>query len=148
MLCELFVKNLALLDDIRLSFEPGLTVISGETGAGKSLIVESLALMMGQKASPSLIREGQKEAVVEAVWDISKYPKLKEMLVQEGLSQEDEMIVRRVVTLEGRNKATLNGQTVTLSQLSEFVSLILENAGQYDQHLLLSSDSYLSFLDA
>ncbi|HBF13806.1 MAG TPA: DNA repair protein RecN [Deltaproteobacteria bacterium] len=148
MLCELFVKNLALLDDIRLSFEPGLTVISGETGAGKSLIVESLALMMGQKASPSLIREGQKEAVVEAVWDILKYPKLKEKLAEEGLDQEDEMIVRRVVTLEGRNKATLNGQTVTLSQLSEFVSLMLDNAGQHDQHLLLYADSYLSFLDA
>lgn len=148
MLVELYVKNLALIEEIRLSFHQGFSVVSGETGAGKSLFVESLNLLLGARASTNLVRRGQEEAVIEAVFDIQKLPHLRDLIQDMGLVQEDDLILRRLISAKGKSRAFVNGQALSLSQLSQISFELVDFSGQHDQQVLLNEEKHLFLFDS
>lgn len=147
MLTELYVKNFALIEELRLKFEGGLTVISGETGTGKSILVEALGLLLGERADLDLIRTGSGEAVIEAIFDISSNNKLKKLLGEAGLDEGNELILRRILISEGRSRIYANGRTITLSQLEELTRPLVDLSGQHESQNLLKTEHHLSLLD-
>ena len=111
MLVSIAVRDLVLIDGLTLELGEGLNVLSGETGAGKSILVDALALVLGGRARPEVIRTGRDAAEVEALFDLSKLPHLKKQLEDDGLpSDGDDLVVRRVVSSNGRSKAYVNGR--------------------------------------
>lgn len=110
MLRELRVRNFAVIDEVRLELEPGLTVLSGETGAGKSILVEALSLLLGERASSDLVRQGEDRALVEGRFDLATRPELIERCAEAGLEVDDGwLIVRRELQRAGRNRVWVNG---------------------------------------
>lgn len=147
MLTELFVKNFALIDEIRLSFGKGFSIISGETGAGKSILVGALGLAIGGRASPTMIRTGEKEAVIEAVFDTGDHTILKVLLEEWSLNDNNQVLIRRHLSAEGKNRIYVNGQSASLSQLEKIGSFLVDLAGQHDQQILLNEENHLPLLD-
>ena len=132
MIRHLRIRNLATIEDVRLDLEPGLTVLTGETGAGKSMIIDSLRLVCGEKGSADLVRAGAAEAVVEAIAD---------------LSDASERIVQRAVAGEGPGKAYLDGVLVPVKKLKEAASGLVDIYGQNDHVFLLQTEHHLHYLD-
>src|SRR5437762_13080076 len=118
MLRYLHIKNLALIDDLELSFDRGLNVITGETGAGKSLLMQALGLAVGGRAVAELIRHEAQEAVVEAIFEIEG-PHIARLLEQSGYSADGELLVRRVISQNGRGRVYLNGTLATVTRSEE-----------------------------
>lgn len=147
MISELFVKNLALIGELRLEWGKGLNILSGETGAGKSLLVESVNLILGGKSTPEVIREGCEEASVEAVFSVDD-KRFLEMLDEAGFEKTEEVIIRRIISKNGRSRAFLNGAQVTLPQLQEFGSYLIDLTGQHSQQKLLQTKYHGEVLDA
>ncbi|MBI4688062.1 MAG: DNA repair protein RecN [Nitrospirae bacterium] len=150
MLRELHIKNLAIIDDITISFGKGLNVLTGETGVGKSIIIDALCLVLGERASGELIRSGEKEAVVEAFFDIPQnfLPKTTQGLLSDmGIDPEDGIITKRVISSEGRGRAYINNSMVTAQALSEVSKDIIDIHGQYEHQSLLSPENQLILLD-
>lgn len=147
MISELFVKNLALIGELRLEWGKGLNILSGETGAGKSLLVESVNLILGGKSTPEVIREGCEEASVEAVFSVDD-KRFLEMLDEAGFEKTEDVIVRRIISKNGRSRAFLNGAQVTLPQLQEFGSYLIDLTGQHSQQKLLQTKYHGEVLDA
>ncbi|MBX7149740.1 DNA repair protein RecN [bacterium] len=145
MLLHLSIHNFALIEKADLDFTSGFTVLSGETGAGKSILIEALGLMVGEKANTDIVRHGFKEAVVEGVFQVSA--ELKELLETMGLDEGNELIIRRHVALEGRSKIFANGKSLTLSQLQEIGPLLIDISGQHENQVLLNPKNYISILD-
>src|ERR1035438_9643166 len=104
MLTDLSITNVAIIDSLRLSFRPGLTMLTGETGAGKSIIIDAVGLIMGGRASADLIRSGEEEAVVEALFDISALPEIKQQLSEAGFDAEGELLIKRSLSRGGKNR--------------------------------------------
>lgn len=119
MLTDLSIRNIAIIEQLHLSLGPGLTMLTGETGAGKSIIIDSLSLLSGGRAVAELIRSGEEEATVEAVFDISRQPELAASLADAGIESDGELLVKRIVNRSGRNRIYLNGSLATLAQLAE-----------------------------
>ncbi|HLN92970.1 MAG TPA: AAA family ATPase, partial [Thermoanaerobaculia bacterium] len=109
MLIELTVRNLAIFEDVRVPFSAGLNVVTGETGAGKSLLVEAIRLALGEKADPVAVRTGEPEAEVTALFDLSRRDDLRDAWEEAGLTWEEEVVLRRVLPAAGRSRAYLNG---------------------------------------
>jgi len=147
MLVELSVRNLAIFDDVRVPFSPGLNIVTGETGAGKSILVEAIRLALGEKSDPGAVRSGAEEAEVSARFDLSKREDLREHFEETGVSWEEELILHRVIPASGRSRAYLNGRMVSQSALSALSPLLVELVGQHSVHMLLSRSSALSALD-
>ncbi len=147
MLVELSVRNLAIFDDVQVPFSPGLNIVTGETGAGKSILVEAIRLALGEKADPGAVRSGEEEAEVFARFDLGGRPDLRDPFEETGLSWAEEMILSRVIPVSGRSRAYLNGRMVSQSALSEISPLLVEMVGQHSVHLLLSRAAALSALD-
>lgn len=147
MLTELFVKNIAIVDEIRLSFGRGMTVLTGETGAGKSILVESIGLVIGGKASPQMIRSGEKEGVIEAVFSLEGKREARMLLKEWGLVDDEQVIVRRHLQSEGKNKIYLNGKASSLSQLSALGPQLIDLVSQNDQQILLNEENHIAILD-
>lgn len=148
MLTELFVKNFALIEEVRLNFKEGFTVISGETGAGKSILVGAMGFITGGRASPSIIRAGADEAVVESVFEIPESQELLAYLEETGLKEESQLLIRRHVSAQGRHKIFINGRNATLAQLEKLSTFLLDLSGQHDQQILLHEENHRSLLDA
>lgn len=146
MLRHLHVKNLALIDDLELSFESGLNVITGETGAGKSLLMQAIGLALGGRATADLIRRDTTEAVVEAVFGLDK-ARLAPLFAEHGLLEAEELLVRRVITASGRSRVYLNGRLTTVALLRQLSAGLLHVYGQHEQQVLREADSALSLLD-
>ncbi len=144
MLLELRVRNFVLIEDLSLSFEPGFTVLTGETGAGKSLLIKALKLLLGERGGPEYLRSGEKEAVVEAV--IEGGPLLAERLSALGLEPAEEVLLRRVITPE-RSRIYVNGSPVTLKVLAEITRGLIVLTGQHEFRSLLSPAYRLEILD-
>ncbi|AEH45376.1 Sigma 54 interacting domain protein [Thermodesulfatator indicus DSM 15286] len=144
MLLELRLKNFVLIEEARLSFEPGFVVFTGETGTGKSLLIKSLKLALGARSSPGLIRPGAKEAILEAV--VSADERTKRHLEKFGLEPTHELIIRRVITPD-RSRAYLNGSPVTLQMLSEILSDLVVIAGQHEYQTLNKPEERLLTID-
>ncbi len=146
MLRHLHVKNLALIDDLELSFESGLNVITGETGAGKSLLMQAIGLALGGRATADLIRRDTKEAVVEAVFGLDS-TRSAPLFAEHELLDAEELLVRRVVTANGRSRVYLNGRLTTVALLRRLSAGLMQIYGQHEQQVLREADSALSLLD-
>ncbi len=148
MLIELSVRNLAVFEDVSVPFAPGFNVVTGETGAGKSVLVEAIRLAMGEKGDPQAIRAGEAEAEVTALFDLAGRPELRDAFEEAGLPWEDELVLRRVVPSTGRSRAWLNGRPVAQSAIAAISPLLVEMVSQHSVPLLLSRPAALAALDA
>ena len=149
MLEELSIRNYALIDSITLAFRPGFNVLTGETGAGKSIIVGSLSFLMGGKTEADVIRSGCDEASVSAVISVNKNNNVIEWLkVREIECDEDTVIVRRNIKTTGRGSIFIQNVPVTRQDLSEFMGLLFDLHGQHNHESLLRKDSHRRFLDS
>lgn len=147
MLLELRVRDLAIIESVRAEFGPGLNVLSGETGAGKSIVVDALSLALGGRAAGELVRAGVDRAVVEAVFRIDERPDLMERLQAQGLEADGEIVVRREIVEGGRGRAWLNGSPVTQGMLSQLLDEMVEIHGQHEHQRLLRREAQLVLLD-
>src|SRR4030065_2821365 len=144
MLRELRIKNLAIIDDLKVGFEDGLNVLTGETGAGKSIIVDSLSLALGSRAQSDLIRSGEKEAVVQAYFAVERFNELPDI----GIDISDGLILRRSISATGKSRAYINDTMVSLQSLSEGGKALVDIHGQHEHQSLLSIDKHRLFLDS
>lgn len=148
MLTDLTIKNVAIIDSLHITLKAGLTVLTGETGAGKSIIIDAVGLIMGSRASSDLIRSGEDEAVVEAIFDISGQPDIRDMLSEAGFDCEDELLIKRSLSRAGKNRIFINGSMATLALLTDIAPRLINIYGQHDSQTLLKPDNHLRLLDA
>jgi DNA repair protein RecN (Recombination protein N) len=148
MLRHLAISNYALIDQLDLELHEGLNLLSGETGSGKSIIVDALGLLLGSKASPEMVRTGFDRASVSGIFQISSIPSLHQFLESQGIAVEnEELIVRREVSREGKSRAFINQQTVTAAALKGLSRWLVDIHGQNEQQALTELDAQLSLLD-
>ena len=149
MLIELRIRDYAVIHDLTLELGPGLSALSGETGAGKSIIVGALSLLLGERASSDSVRTGAKRAMVEAVFDVSSYAKLRAHLNDLGIEAEDGLLIlRREVAAAGRNRAWINESPATARTVGELGGSLVDLHGQHEHQTLLRKDTQRSILDA
>jgi len=148
MLQELAIKNFAIIDDLRINFSDGLTILSGETGAGKSIIINAVNLLLGSRASARLIRTGEKSAQVEAVFIIGKNSSASAKLRQHGFDADDQLIVKRIISATNRHKIYINGSLATIQVLTDVTANLASISGQHAHQQLLKEDNHLLALDA
>ncbi len=149
MLIELRIQNYAVIDRLAVRLEPGLNVLTGETGAGKSIIVGALSLLLGERASAEYVRTGADKAIIEGVFDVADRPEVLSLLESQGLSAEDGLVIlRREVAAEGRNRAWVNGSAATASLLGELGRRLIDLHGQHEHQTLLRSEEQRAILDA
>jgi DNA repair protein RecN (Recombination protein N) len=148
MLRNLRVKNFAIIDEAELQFSSGLNIISGETGAGKSILMDALLLILGGRASADLIRHGAEEATVEALFELGDQSELSDLLAELGLHTEDgDLIVRRIVHRSGKNRIFVNGSPLNLNQLYSITGKLVDLCSQQDQQQLMHLDRQLLWVD-
>lgn len=158
LLLELKVSNFAIIDNVHIQFRPGLNILSGETGAGKSILLKSLALLMGEKAAADSVRTGSESAVIEGSFDLTARPDIRERLEGMGIEVlDDHMIVRRIVSTQSKSRVYINGALSTLTGLRDVVAPLvevtgtavplIEMTGQHENRNLLSRAYHLDLLD-
>ncbi|MGH8013365.1 MAG: AAA family ATPase, partial [Candidatus Binataceae bacterium] len=144
MLTELRIRNFAVIEEAALSFGPGLNVLTGETGAGKTIIMTALGLLVGMRASPDMIRAGAKEAIVEGVFELEDEPPADgEWLEADGR----ELLIRRVIAEGGRSRVSINDRLATVQSLARLGSTLVRVYGQHEQQTLLARENHLEILD-
>jgi len=149
VLTHLQVRDFAIIDAVEIELEGGLTVLTGETGAGKSILVDALQLAVGARAGAEAIRHGAERAEVAATFDLRRAdPALRVLLEEQSIDADDELVVRRVVTREGKSRAYLNGQQVPVQVLREVGGLLAEIHGQHEFQSLLRAAAQRQLLDA
>lgn len=149
MLTELRIRNYALIERLHVRLAPGLNVLTGETGAGKSIIVGALSLLLGERASSELVRSGTDRAAVEGVFDVAARPELLRRLDEWGVEMEEGMLVlKREVAAEGRSRAWINGSPATVGLLGEIGRELVDLHGQHEHQTLLRRDEQRAILDA
>jgi len=146
MLSSLRIQNLALVEDLSIEYAPGFTVLTGETGAGKSLLVDALALLVGARGDGELVRLGTERAVVEGVLEGAFEP-WRRFLAERGLPEEQPVVVRREVGVNNRSRAWINGASCALADLKEAGRIWMRLASQHDHQSLLAEDRHLGLLD-
>ncbi len=147
MLSKLIIKNIALIDSAEIDFTKGLNVLSGETGAGKSVIIESLNFVLGAKADKTLIRSGETECLVSAFFCVENSEKIYSLYNELDIEPESELLITRKLSLEGKNSIKLNGTTVTAGMLKKFTSALVDVHGQSEHFELLSNSKQLDLID-
>jgi DNA repair protein RecN (Recombination protein N) len=149
VLCELRIQNYAVIEDLGLRLEPGLVVLTGETGAGKSIIVGALSLLLGERATSDVIRSGEERALVEAVFDISRREDLLRRCAEAGIDAADGwLVLKREVSLAGRSRAWINGSPATAALTGEFGQALVDLHGQHEHQALLHGGPQREILDA
>lgn len=149
MLTELRIRNFALIDRLAVQLGPGLNVLTGETGAGKSIIVGALSLLLGERASADAVRDGAERASVEGVFDISGRADLERVLDERGVDVEDGLLIlKREVTAAGRSRAWISGSPTTATALGELGRMLVDLHGQHEHQTLLRGDEQRAVLDA
>lgn len=147
MLSELYVRDFALIEEIRLSFSAHLNVLSGETGAGKSIIVDAMKLLLGERANVRDIRQGKEEAMVEGVFEIDDESSVQEQLTILGMS-ENTVILTRIIKANGKNICRINHRAVTLAQFRGVATRLVNIYGQHDYVALAKTENQLKLLDS
>ena len=147
MLRGLYITDLLLIDKLELNFQPGLNVLTGETGAGKSILLDSLGFVLGWRGRSSLVREGANNGEVIAYFDIKNYVSVKEILKSSGMPATDELILRRTVNLEGRKTSYVNDKRCSGEILRKISDVLVELHGQFDDRGLLNPKSHIDLLD-
>ena len=148
MLTSLDVRNFAVVEAAEIGFGGGLTVVSGETGAGKSLLVDALMLLTGGRADSGMVRAGSDRAELVAEFNLAELPLAREWLQQQDMDEDGTCQLRRVIRAEGSSRGWINGRSATASQLSELGTLLVEIHGQHEHQALLSRGHQLALLDA
>jgi DNA repair protein RecN (Recombination protein N) len=146
MLTELNIKNFAIIDQLRLEFGPGFNVLTGETGAGKSILVDALNLLLGSRASPEMIRTGQEDASVEAFFELEEAENIK-ILRSLQLDQAEGLLIKRLIHRSGKSRAFLNGNSITLHMLEELGEELINIYGQHEHQHFLHPQSPIDILD-
>jgi DNA repair protein RecN (Recombination protein N) len=147
MLTELSIRNFAIIDEMRVSFTDGLNVITGETGAGKSIIIGAVSLLLGERASADMIRSFEESATVEALFDIREKDDLKKKIRQMGFHVGKELILKRIVSRTGKNRVYIDGQLATLGMLSDISESLINICGQQEHQVILNADNHIDILD-
>ncbi|NLC51644.1 MAG: DNA repair protein RecN [Firmicutes bacterium] len=149
MLRELHIQNFALIDDLALELQPGLNVLTGETGAGKSIVIGAIGLLLGERAFAEHIRDGKERALIEGVFKLcGKASAIKEFLDDAALDSEDELVITRELSRSGRNICRVNGRIFPVSFLKELGQKLFDLHGQHQPQSLLSVENHLEMLDA
>ncbi|MCL2760868.1 MAG: DNA repair protein RecN [Desulfuromonadales bacterium] len=147
MLTDLNITNFAIIDSLHVSFYEGLNILTGETGAGKSIIIDAVNLVLGGRASGDLIRTGAEEATVEALFTLELSSPVIETVREQGIECEDELLVKRIINRSGRNRVFINGALSTISILGDIASKLINIYGQHESQTLLRSEKHLDLLD-
>lgn len=147
MLTQLMVSNYAIAERVDLHFSKGMTALTGETGAGKSIVLDALSLAMGGRADAGAVRHGAKRADITASFDISRIPIARQWLEEHELDDKDDCILRRTISKDGRSKAFINGQPCPLSQLKDLGGLLMDIHSQHQHQSLLQKDTHRKLLD-
>ena len=147
MLINLTIANFAIIDRLEVQFDEGFNVLTGETGAGKSIILDAFGLLLGDRARPDLVRAGASEATVEALFDLTGRDDILHAFTAAGFSVDDELVLRRIVQSGGRSRAYVNGNLVTLAQLQPLSELLVTVCGQHEHQSLLQRNVHLTVLD-
>ncbi len=147
MLSYISVKNFAIIENIEVTFKEGMTALTGETGAGKSLLIDAIGLLLGDRATSNVVRTGSAKAEVEGIFVFTN-PKITKLLNKFEIENEDnQLIIKRQITTSNNNIIKINNQTVTLSQLKEITSLLADIHTQHDTHRLINPQTYLGIID-
>ena len=144
----LSVRNIALIEALDLPLGAGLNILSGETGAGKSIIIDSLNFVLGERADKSLIRYGSDSASVEAAFSDYVTPQISAYLDEFGIEAEDALVIRRKMSVDGKNECRINGRISTLSVLKGLTELLVDIHGQHEHQSLVKPSNHLGMLDA
>jgi DNA repair protein RecN (Recombination protein N) len=147
MLKTLLIKNYALIEEVEVEFESGLNIITGETGAGKSILIDALSLVLGERASSDVIRRGSDKAVVEAVFGISGNRRVSGFVESQDLEFSNDLILRREISAKGHNRCFINDTPVALSVLQALGDLLVDLHGQHDHQSLLRTETHIDLLD-
>ncbi|RKZ98329.1 MAG: DNA repair protein RecN [Gammaproteobacteria bacterium] len=147
MLTNLSIRDLAVVDDITITFEKGMTSLTGETGAGKSMLVDAMSLVLGDRADSNMIRQGSERAEIAASFDSQNNPVLQQWLVEQELDDDNQCHLRRTITKEGRSRAYINGRAVPLSQLRAISERTIDIHGQHEHQSLVRSETQRQLLD-
>jgi DNA repair protein RecN (Recombination protein N) len=147
MLKTLLIKNYALIEEVEVEFESGLNIITGETGAGKSILIDALSLVLGERASSEVIRRGAEKAVVEAVFGISGNKRVNNFVESQDLEHSTDLILRREISAKGHNRCFINDTPVALSVLQSAGDLLVDLHGQHDHQSLLRTETHIDLLD-
>lgn len=150
MLTELYVQNLAIIEDLAIKFEPGLNILTGETGAGKTILITALQLLRGGKATSELVRTGTKSAKITAVFDLENKTvnsEFSDLLEQTEWDPQDTLVIKRTVPASGKSRAYINGAPVVLQTLRQLIPYLLDVVSQHEPQKLLNQESHLYLLD-
>ncbi|MFP4475370.1 MAG: DNA repair protein RecN [Desulfatibacillaceae bacterium] len=147
MLAELSIRNFAIIDDLRVSFSDGLTTITGETGAGKSILVNAVNLLLGAKATANMVRTGADTAELEALFDIPPDSPVGARLLEEGYDLDEGLLVQRIVAINNRHRTFVNGRLANMQMLSGITRSLASICGQHAHQDLLREDRHLDILD-
>jgi DNA repair protein RecN (Recombination protein N) len=147
MLKSLEVKDYALIDHINVEFGKGLNIITGETGAGKSILIDSMSLLLGERASTEVVRKGAQKSFVEGIFDVEINKKVKSLLEENEIEFQPELIIRREISLKGSNRCFVNDSPVSLNLVKELCDLLVDLHGQHEHQSLLRTETHIEFLD-
>ena len=147
MLLEISIKNFAIIEAISLNFEKGMTVLTGETGAGKSIIIDAMNMMLGARATTDVIRHGASKAEIEGLFSVENSHALQMLFDEQGIELGDEIIIRREILQNGRSVSRVNGQMVNLSVLRSIGQYLVDIHGQHDQEELMRPQLHIQMLD-
>jgi len=147
MLNTLYIRHFVLIEEVEIDFHSGMTVLTGETGAGKSIVLDALSIAFGERVDSSVIRNGCQQAEIVASIDITHLPHIQTWLTEHDLAEHHDCIIRRIISLEGRSKAFINGHLVPLTQLRELGELVIDIHGQHAHHSLLKVDTHRALVD-
>ncbi len=147
MLLNLTITNFAIIDRLEVQFDEGFNVLTGETGAGKSIILDAFGLLLGDRARPDLVRAGAAEATVEALFDLTGRDDIRQSFADSGFHVDEELVLRRIVQSSGRSRAYVNGSLATLAQLQPLAEQLVTVCGQHEHQSLLHKNVHLAILD-
>ena len=147
MLKSLTIRNYALIESVEIEFGSGLNILTGETGAGKSIIIDALSLILGDRASSDVVRKGADKAVVEGVFGIAENVTVKALLKQNEIELQEDFILRREVSIKGQSRCFVNDSPVPLTVLKEIGDHLVDLHGQHEHQSLLRPETHISLLD-
>lgn len=147
MITELTITDFAIIDQLQLRLAPGFVVFTGETGAGKSIIIGAVSLLLGDRATLEMIRSQADTAAVEAIFDVAGNKPLQEKIKDMGFPVSEELIIRRIISHAGKNRAFINGQAATLANLSAVSELLINICGQHEHQVILDAENHIDILD-
>ena len=147
MLKEISIQNFAIIDNLRAEFDDGFTVLTGETGAGKSIVIDAVGLLVGGRAQSEMIRTGFDQAIVQGLFTLPKDHQVRNILNENGIEVEDQLIIYRQINREGSNNIRINNQLATVKLLTQIGQLLVDIHGQFDHQQLLDEEQHIVLLD-